>query len=360
MQKNVLHLLGSVTRGGAEFLILDLARLTNQLNDGHYHFAFYGSGALEQSFLEFQNCEKIESRHKIQMISGLRSLIRRQNIQIIHCHSSMHVIYARLASIGYDVKIVYTVHGFGKSIRSKFLNKMAVRFSEKVLFVSGSVKKRLSKIISKRFQNKCMVMYNGINTHKINFTKRDRNKSDKMNLGMVGNFHTSVRDQFTLCETALILKKKKIPFELYFVGGAAGNETERLERCKAFVNKNSLDSQVHFLGFKDNVPEYLHKWDVFVYSSNHDTFGIAVVEAIMSGIPVLVNDLDVFTEITENGRLATLFKTKDPEDAAEKIVDFYQNPQPYFEKAEKGAKLAREKYSIERHYQNLNQLYSSL
>lgn len=69
-----------------------------------------------------------------------------------------------------------------------------------------------------------------------------------------------------------------------------------------------------FLGLWDDVPSLLATMDAFVYATRHDSFGIAVVEAMASRVPTFVNDWGVMNELTKGGRYATLYKTDDIED----------------------------------------------
>ena len=204
-------------------------------------------------------------------------------------------------------------------------------------------------------------LYNGINKRKIpSFKKESFSNLEHLKLGMIGNFYNNGRDQLTVCEAAKLMHQKGLQFNLDFVGGADGKKKPYLNICTEFVFTNELAGCISFVGFQNNALSLLREWDAFVYSSNRDTFGIAVVEAMMAGIPVIVNDLDVFVEITENGKHATLYKTKDPEDLARKIEAYIIDPTPFHEKAQKAAIYAREKFSIEKHYNSLIEIYKTL
>jgi len=75
-------------------------------------------------------------------------------------------------------------------------------------------------------------------------------------------------------------------------------------------------------------------------------------------IPVFVNDWGVMQEITDNGKYASLYKTKDDEDLLREFMLFLQNKPLYDEKAKKAAEYVREQYSIEKHIEKLMMVYS--
>ena len=96
------------------------------------------------------------------------------------------------------------------------------------------------------------------------------------------------------------------------------------DECVTYCQQNSLLDKVSFLGSRDDVPTILQQLDAFVYATDHDTFGIGVVEAMAVGIPVFVNDWEVMTEITDNGKFATLYKSKDEKDLLRHFLLFLQ------------------------------------
>jgi glycosyltransferase involved in cell wall biosynthesis len=100
--------------------------------------------------------------------------------------------------------------------------------------------------------------------------------------------------------------------------------------------------------------------DAFIYATDHGTFGIAVIEAIAAGLPTFVNDWEVMTEVTGNGKWASVYKSNDAEDFCAKFMDFVANIDQYKKQAIDNAKAVREEYSIEKHIDTLDKVYRSL
>jgi glycosyltransferase involved in cell wall biosynthesis len=180
-----------------------------------------------------------------------------------------------------------------------------------------------------------------------------------LTLTAVGNFN-EVRDQLVLCKFAKLCKQNKVDFRLLFVGKRIDSLAYLYDDCLKYCVDNELLEQVLFVGVRNDVPAILNQSDIFLYSTNHDTFGIAVVEAMATGIPVFVNDWEVMNEITENGKLATLYKTKDENDLFRQFSLFLQHKGLYIEKAKLASKVVRNKYGIENHISNLKTIYSNL
>ena len=178
-------------------------------------------------------------------------------------------------------------------------------------------------------------------------------------LGMVGNF-VKGRDPLTVCKALVLLKNQGITFQFVFVGKASDRYPNIYEDCKNIILENNLSDQVHFLGSRNDVPNILQQLDAFVYSTDHDTFGIAVVEAMAAGIPVLVNNWPVMTEISQNGKYASIYETKNENDLLRELLQFIDNRMAYKEKASVAATYAKNTFSIEKHITNINALYANI
>jgi glycosyltransferase involved in cell wall biosynthesis len=376
----VAYLLGSLNRGGTETLLLDVFQnaASNQLDAiGIYR----KTGVLENDFLASgvkMQCLPT-GKNILMYLVRLRHLLKSNNITLVHAQQPIDAIYGLLASIFLRIKIVLTLHGydFADSKLSLMLLKFILKNTSVNIYVSDSQRKYYTRKY-KLNTAKQQTVYNGISFDKLHIEStviRDATLShtpnsnnlrleyqlstDTLLLASVGNFVPG-RDQYSICKFLKLLKESGIDFQFVFIGKRNDSTPERYERCVKFISDNNLSKNVHFLGSRNDVPDILFQLDAFVYSTEHDTFGIAVVEAMACGIPVFVNDWEVMTEITENGNLASLYKTKDENDLFRQFSLFLQHKGLYIEKAKLASKVVRNKYGIENHISNLKTIYSNL
>jgi len=78
------------------------------------------------------------------------------------------------------------------------------------------------------------------------------------------------------------------------------------------------------------------------------------------GIPVFVNDWEVMKEITQNGKFATLYKSRDEYDLLKKFLLFLQNREINILQAREASAYVRENFNIENHIRQLKQVYETV
>lgn len=362
----VVFLLGSLNRGGAETLMCDTFHKAEKApfemvlfhrKTGNMQSDFYGT-----------NVRCIPLRNKIsrplRYVLNLRKTLITEGADVIHTQQRIDAFFAHFAVYGTKVKIVDTFHGFDTDYYNwnKFLVKHSCRHSDALVFVS-QYEANYYKTNYSIPNGKIHVIYNGIDFSKMDNIKAPENlpnsKAGALRMAMVGSFGPG-RDQLTVCKFLKVLKDRKVPFDFYFIGGESGEKPELFENCENYCKENGIIDDVHFLGVRKDVPSILNTMDAFIYSTEHDTFGIAVVEAIASGLPVFVNDWGVMKEVTNNGNWATLYESKNVEDLCAKFMDFVNHQLEYEQKAKVSAKAVRNEYSIERFADRLWQVYQTL
>lgn len=363
----VAYLLGSLNRGGTETLLLDVFRSADKAP-----FSFVGihrkGGAYRDDFYAtqpvFLQCAPMH-HNILSYIRRLRKCLQEQQVTIVHAQQYIDALYAKLATWGTGIKVVETFHGYDYATTrwEKILIQLSIRWSDAVCFVSNAQRQYYLRHYTFGNQEKTHVIYNGIDFSKLDVVSgplcdlpsKIAPASRGMKLAMVGNFVRG-RAQSSLCQFLLRLAQEHIPYDFYFVGKRDEKEPWRYDQCVQFCKDNHLE-MVHFLGSRNDVPQILQQLDAFVYATDHDTFGIAVVEAMAAGVPVFVNDNEVMVEVTRGGEWATLYQTNNAEDLWLHFGTFIRNGDACKQQAQHIAQQVRQHYSIEHHLQQLYEVY---
>lgn len=363
----VLHLIDSPDRGGAEILALDLFKNAKK-NGLDISVVVTKKGALFDEFkssgVDFYFIER-KMPIDFNFIFQLRRLIKEKQIDIIHVHQAVDGIHAYFACINKNVKKVMTFHGNVPSIKDDFVLKFLIPRMNSNIAVSNSFLDRLKYDIKFDTSRNFHVIYNGIDTKKFYKTNKNFRNELKLSdtdllLGMVGNFYNDGRDQMTICKALPFIFNNYPNVHFAFIGGRSDIYPHYFDNCLNFCKNNDLLDRIHFVGLRSDTNDILNSLDIFIFSSNHDTFGIAVVEAMLSNLPVIINDLPPLVEVTDGGKFAKVFKSKNVEDLKENIIELIENPIKRLELAVKGKEWAMSQFSIERYISNLKNLYISL
>lgn len=72
-------------------------------------------------------------------------------------------------------------------------------------------------------------------------------------------------------------------------------------QLRALVTKNNLDNQVFFLGYRQDIPEIMSACDIFAHPSIREGLGLASLEAMASGLPLITSDVQGVPDYVENG-----------------------------------------------------------
>jgi glycosyltransferase involved in cell wall biosynthesis len=214
----------------------------------------------------------------------------------------------------------------------------------KIACCSNHVRSGLSEHL--RVPNSLLhTIYNGIDLHQFQETKTARSLHEPIRVGMVARFEPH-KDQPTLMRAVSLLRSRGIHVVVDLVGdGTRRAEYEELSR------QLGIGNQVRFLGVRRDIPDLLREWDVFVFSVNPDEgLGIALIEALSSGVPVIASDVGACREVltcAAHGKLGELFPHGDAEQLAKAITRFKDDPGRWWDRAKQASAFAQARFSIE-------------
>jgi glycosyltransferase involved in cell wall biosynthesis len=364
----VLHILDSLNRGGTEMLALDVCRNARAAKLDLL-CAATGGGALEtdfrQSGVEFIRFER-HGPVDLKVVAALRALIRERGVEVVHTHQAVEALHAQLATRGTTVKRVLSFHLCTADAKNRLaLGFLAPRMDANVAVSHGlldCLRTRAGLDTARNFH----VIYNGVDAARLAPTGKSVRAElqlahDALVCGMVGNFYADGRkDQLTVCRALPQLFAAVPRARFVFVGAHDGGAAEIFNECVRFCRAAGISERVQFLGQRADIADVLAALDVFVFSSRQDSFGVAVVEAMLAGVPCIASDIAPLREVTKDGAHAALFRTGDANDLARTLVELTRDTERRARLAASGKHWATEQFGIAAHIARLKELYAMM
>ena len=132
--------------------------------------------------------------------------------------------------------------------------------------------------------------------------QKDFSHLQKFKIIAVGNLKISKNYEYLL-QSLIYLKDYPVSLDIF-----GDTNHQLLPTLQSFIDDNRLPAK--FKGQADNIRDIFPQYDLYIMSSIHEGFGIAAVEAMSSGLPLLLSDLPVLREVTFDNAL--FFDLNDP------------------------------------------------
>lgn len=152
-----------------------------------------------------------------------------------------------------------------------------------------------------------------------------------------------------------------------FIPGATfalGGEGPSLDAMRRFASTMGVAARMHFLGRVPDaeLPAVYAACDVFALPSvsRLEAFGVAALEAMSTGKPVVVSDIPGVREVIRDGREGVLADPVNPQDLAQKIRKLLANPDARREMGRRGREKVLAEFSVEKVVDRIEALYRSI
>lgn len=250
----------------------------------------------------------VKSFYNIFAVNRIKSIIRKEKIDIVHINSISRCSAAD-AALKAGVPFVWHIRELlEEQMDSKFVDyKKAYRLLDKadrIICISETVEKYY---LSKHpFHNSCVIA-DGVDTAKYYYEK-ELFADESVNIGIIGRIDVQKR-QHVFLEAVALLTKDYPKLKCYVVGGC--NEVGYLETLKGIVKDNQMENNVIFTGFAEDSSEYTRKCDIICACSHAEAFGLITVESMLSGALVVASDSGCNLELVKNNETGILFKCDD-------------------------------------------------
>ena len=287
-----------------------------------------------------------------------RRLIRRLQPDIVHTHYATSGGLTGLVCNFHPT--VVTVHGTDLTvgIRSRIwraLLRAVFNHADCINTVSEDLKSMVLSLGAPA--DRIEVFTLGVDTEKFCFLERPVVSKDRM-LKLVCTRHLWPQyDHHTIVEALALLKKEGIAFQMTVVGdGPLLSELEQKVQYLGLVDNVSFVGRID----NDNMPEALHKHDVYLSASLRDGTSLSLLEAMATGLFPIVSDIKTNSSWVENGVNGFLHRVAVPEDLARCISELCQNPQLAVSAAKRNRSIIVESGDRRTNMRRLEGIYRSL
>lgn len=311
----ILSILAPVKFGGGERLLLDQVKFFRQENIDYIIVCLNRSkefeNLLEKEKIKFYNLTNIHFKQTptkrdylllffklLLKIFHLRKIILVEKPEVLIANGFPVVFLVPLSILNFNLtfKIFYIHHSI-KSKENFIIKKIYLWFLKKYKKIIGvsSLTEKTLKDVFPEIKDKILSIPNGIDTGRFDIKESKTELRRKLNLpdGILGiniGRLTHFKNQKFLIKLAKEVDKDN--FYIFIIGD--GDEYENL--IKEIRNEN-LENKIKLLGFASNelIPYYLKACDIFLFPSLKEGFGIVVLEAMASGLPVVIFK-DIYVE----------------------------------------------------------------
>ena len=263
----------------------------------------------------------------------IKALCANNNYEIVHCHSPIGGVIARLACKNYrqfGTKVIYTAHGFhffkGSPKRNWLIyytiEKYVSKFTDCIITINNEDYENAKKFKSNMIE---YVPGIGVNVEKIQNIQVDKIElrselqlhSDDFVLLAVGQLSTRKNHVVTIKALSLI-PNDKIKLVICGLG-------EKEKYLRDLVNELNLSHRVVITGFRSDIYKILHIVDCFVFPSLQEGLPVSLMEAMSIGLPIICSKIRGNTDLIQNGENGFLHEPDDYIGFSKSIIEISNN-----------------------------------
>jgi glycosyltransferase involved in cell wall biosynthesis len=307
----VLHIIDTLTIGGAEKLLVGTI---NDLPEFEHHLIYLtGSDALLSELNVHCRVFKLNARTKLGFLKSvffIRRYLKKHKIGIVHSHLCLATVIARMACPA-NVKLFSTIHNlpsksyFKSSKLLKWMEKFTYRSRHHIVAICQEVFDDYDRCIG--VKGPYTILNNFVEDKYFQPAFKPMSYNGTLRLIAVGNLKYQKNYPY------LIEVFKNLPRSIHLDIYGSGDLAYHLQ---SDIDRYNL-SNIRLCGIRHDIEKVLLNYDALIMSSHYEGQPLAVLEAMASGIPVILSDIPVLHEVTNDQAL--FFDINDPADLEKKL-----------------------------------------
>jgi glycosyltransferase involved in cell wall biosynthesis len=308
--------------GGAELQLLARARLERASGLDVTVCSLTRGGVLEREFAELGiPIVDLDSRHLLdpRVLRPLARLLRQGSFDVVHAHlfraRLWSVPLARLLRVPVVIQTEHalTQHSF-EARTHNILNRLAGVLLGRLSYSTIAISKDTAQELRSQHRlhsSRITLIPNGIEVTPTKTAASSRPVADVVALGRLHH----LKGFSDLIEAIDVLRRRGLSLTLEIAGVGP---SEVLLRKK--ISELNLDPAVRLVGEIRDPIQFIRRGRIFAMPSLSEGFGIAALEAMAAGVPIVASEVGGLPELITHGETGLLVPPGDPEHLAESIA----------------------------------------
>lgn len=366
----VMILLNSLVPYGAENFVLNHARYADRSRFEVVVAHLGGSTALAKNFhdsgVETIDLARGGRRYVPQTLIRLATELRRREIDILQTHIALAGVVG--AVVGRLARVPIVVATEQNPLRTyprvlRYGNQLTFRLADAHVYISRAVLSDFASVFPGADRPPVSIITNGIDVTSIARTASASRADVRAELGLepgdialgnVGRLTDQKGQRYAI--SALARVRMKWPRASLWIIGSG----ELREELGQLAEKEGVSDAVHFLGQRMDVHRVLGGFDVYVHPAIFEGLGLAVLEAMAAGLPVVASAVDAIPEYVKDGQTGRLVPPRDVDALVAAIDAHLSDPELAGNLATAGRVLVEREHDIRAAVHAYEALYERL
>ena len=365
---DILHLIDSAGLAGGERYLLDLVRYSGPTF--RHRVVLYRPGPLEE-MLEHEGIAvtriPMAGRFSFSALCRVRHILRRERISLIHSHGYRSNLLGRLAGIGTAARRIVTVHvslydyvDTPPLLRQIYLGieRMTSPLTARYICISQAMRADLWRMGIPAA--KMVLIPNGVDLERFHSRPADEAlqraagvQGRRPLIGTAGRMVTE-KNQADLIEAISLLRKRWPSLCCLFIGDGPLRPALEEKAVRLGLSDTCL-----FTGVRRDIVELYPLLDLFVLPSHREPFGLVLLEAMASQVPVIATAAGGPLDLIRSGVNGLLVAPSDARELASGIDFLLRNPEQARGMAQQGYETVRKDYRIQDTVSRIGDLYQA-
>lgn len=379
----VLHVIDSLGRsGGAEQQLVANLRRFDQSRLRHQVLCLYAAGASSRTqeipegvVVDHLLPDGVRSRNRAVLTLGVYRYVRRLRPTLVHCALPDAALSARIAgALSRTLVVESLVNISHEPIRTvdntsvtplklalhRVIDRITMRSVDRFHALSPKVARSWREVVGLD-PARMTVIPRGIDAAGFRGRSEDTRRAVLTELGLpestflILNIGRQVpqKGQIYLIR-ALPAIRADVPNAVLVSVGSQGPSTSELLDA---TDKQEMADAVRLLGIRDDIPRLLAAADVFVFPSLYEGLGVALLEAMASGLPCVTTDQDPMAEVVAHEESGLLVPLGDPAAIAEAVTRLARDPDLCRRLGDRARQSTLERFDLNRTAADIEKLY---